>query len=150
MKSNLTINNPYFHHILTQKNHYFIKEWRQLIGVFTKIKGISSEETIKKRLINWYNRKNNANGFFNGGKAIENSEEVIIKVLLFNKALKQALLGLLEYHFDYTPYQQNLNYLYNLVCNIWYFPIEIFPTFNKEDKRIFNEFTQIQQNVFSQ
>ena len=49
--------------------------------------------------------------------------------------------------YGYTPYQYNLNHLYNLCCSFWYFPHDIFPRFTEEDKRLFKEFVHVVKNV---
>ncbi|MFI2742198.1 hypothetical protein ACG2LH_05625 [Zhouia sp. PK063] len=140
-------NNPYFHEVLQEKKALLYKslEWNN--WSFHEKKGIRTKEDTEKMMKQWYTRENNASGFFNGGIGIENSEEATIKVLLYNKAIKQAALGLLEFFVGYTPYRKNLNHLYNLCCSFWYFPNDIFPRFTEEDKRHFNEFIQIPKDV---
>lgn len=95
----------------------------------------------------WYLRENNASGFYNGGKAIEDSEEVGIKVLLYNQAIEQACLGLLEYFYMYVPYQYNLKHLFSLCASLWQFPSDIFPHNTEEEKLLFDELAQTVKDI---
>lgn len=147
IQKQLDKNNPYFHRVLQKKDGLLymgleIKDW-----CFHENNGVRTEEELKKDMMKWYKRETNASGFFNGGKAIEASEEVAVKVLLYNQAMEQASLGLLEYFYGYTPYQRNLHHLCNLCCSFWYFPNDIFPRFTEEDKRLFNEFVHVPKDV---
>ncbi|RNL86688.1 HEPN domain-containing protein [Sinomicrobium pectinilyticum] len=147
IQKQLDKNNPYFHRVLQKKGSLLyagleINDW-----CFHENNGVRTEEELKKCMANWYKRETNASGFFNGATAIEDSEEFAVKVLLYNQAMEQASLGLLESFYGYTPYQQNLNHLYNLCCSFWYFPNDIFPRFTEEDKRLFNEFAHVVKSV---
>lgn len=140
-------NNPFFHQILQKEGNLLfdglaLSNWR-----FHKENGIRKDKEMEKIKMSWYDRETNASGFFNGGEAIDHSEEAAIKVLLFNRAMQQACLGLLEYFYSYTPYQQNLDHLYSLCCNLWYFPNDIFPRFTEEDKKVYNEFVCLPTTV---
>lgn len=147
VQKQLDNNSPFFHGVLQKKDSLLyaglkLKDW-----LFHENKGVRTVEELKKLMMNWYKRENNANGFFNGGKGIEASEEAAIKVLLYNQGIEQACLGLLEFFYGYIPYQHNLDHLYNLCCSFWYFPNDIFPNSNEEDKNSFNEFAGVVNNV---
>lgn len=140
IQNQLDKNNPFFHKALQLKKPLF--ESLSISWIFHKFNGCRTEEELNKARSNWYQRENNASGFYNGGKAIDDCEEVEIKVLLYNQAIEQACLGLLEYFYDYTPYQYNLKHLFSLCASLWQFPNNIFPNNTEEEKSLFNEFAQ--------
>ena len=147
IKKQLEINNLFFHQVLCGKESLLhaglaFSDWH-----FHERNGLRTEQEMTTVKTSWYQRQDNANGFLSGGKAIFNTEEVAVKVLLYNQAIEQACLGLLEFFFGYIPYQHNLDHLYNLCCSLWYFPNDIFPRTTEEDKRCFKEFAQIVKNV---
>lgn len=147
IKWRLKKNNSFFHQVLLRKGALLhseidIYDWR-----FHQSKGISTKVEIDKRLGNWHVRQQNANGFFSGGYCIHKNEEVGVKVLLLNKAIEQACLGLLEAFHGLTPYYNSLNHLFNLCCGLWYFPYEIFPRFTKEDNYLLKELIHASTNV---
>ena len=149
VQKQLDSNNPYFHHLLQKEEALLYSGLDQIEWRFHIKNGVHTKDDIEKLMINWYQRENNASGFLNGGMGIEHSEEAAIKVLLYHKSMMQALLGLLEYFLGYTPYQQKFKYLYNLCCNFCHFPNDIFPRFTEEEKKIFNEFANLPENVHS-
>lgn len=140
IQNQLDKNNPFFHKALQLKKPLF--ESLSISWIFHKFNGCRTEEELNKARSNWYQRENNASGFYSGGKAIDDCEEVEIKVLLYNQAIEQACLGLLEYFYDYTPYQYNLKHLFSLCASLWQFPNNIFPRNTEEEKSLFNEFAQ--------
>jgi len=147
IQKQLDKNSPFFHRVLCGDETLLhagleVNSWH-----FHEDNGVRTKQEIESARTSWYQRKDNASGFFHGGKAIDNSEEVVIKVLLYNQAMEQACLGLLEFFYGYTPYQHNLNHLYNLCCSFWYFPNDIFPRATEEDKRLFKEFVHVVKNV---
>lgn len=147
IQKHLDKNSPFFHRVL-YGNESLLHTGLEVSGWhFHESKGLRTKQEVETARTSWYQRKDNAGGFFNGGKAIDNSEEVVIKVLLYNQAMEQACLGLLEFFYGYTPYQHNLNHLYNLCCSFWYFPNDIFPRATEEDKRLFKEFVHVVKNV---
>src|SRR5690606_25339954 len=147
IQKELDKNSPFFHQVLCENEALLhsgleVSDWH-----FHESKGMRTKQEVETARTKWYQRKDNANGFLHGGNAIDNSEEVVIKVLLYNQAMEQACLGLLEFFYGYTPYQHNLHHLYNLCCSFWYFPNDIFPRATEEDKRLFNEFVHVVKNV---
>lgn len=140
-------NNPFFHQILQKNGSLLYDGLESHDWHFHKENGIRTEKEMGEVEMSWYDRENNASGFYNGGEAIDHSEEAAIKVLLFNRAMEQACLGLLEYFYGYTAYQQNLDHLYNLCSNLWHFPNDIFPRFTKEDKKVYDEFVHVPTKV---
>lgn len=133
-------NNPFFHKIIQNKPPLFDSlrtNWE-----FHRLNGLRTKEELNKAKSKWYQLENNASGFCNGGKGIEHSEEVEIKVLLYNQAIEQACLGLLAYFYDYTPYEYNLKHLFGLCASLWQFPNDIFPGNTEEEKLLFDEFAQ--------
>ncbi|ERJ60217.1 HEPN domain-containing protein [Sphingobacterium paucimobilis] len=147
IQKELDKNSPFFHQVLCENEALLhagleVSDWH-----FHESKGMRTKQEVETARTKWYQRKDNANGFLHGGNAIDNSEEVVIKVLLYNQAMEQACLGLLEFFYGYTPYQHNLHHLYNLCCSFWYFPNDIFPRATEEDKRLFKEFVHVVKNV---
>lgn len=138
----LNKNNPFFHQALQYTEPLFCTENYSISWAFHKNDGTRTEEEMDEARKNWYQRENNASGFYNGGKAIEDCEEVEIKVLLYNQAIEQACLGLLEYFYDYSPYLYNIKHLYSLCSSLWAFPNDIFPRSTEEEKLLFDEFAQ--------
>lgn len=147
IQKELDKNSLFFHRVLCENEALLhagleVSDWH-----FHESKGMRTKQEVETARTSWYQRKDNANGFLHGGNAIDNSEEVVIKVLLYNQAMEQACLGLLEFFYGYTPYQHNLHHLYNLCCSFWYFPNDIFPRATEEDKRLFKEFVHVVKNV---
>lgn len=137
IQKKLDENNPFFHRVL--QNTLPVFDTLKINWLFHEDKGLLTSDVEEIVKSNWYEREDNASGFFNGGKAIDNSEEVSIKVLLFNQAIEQACLGLLEYFLGYTPRQYNLNHLYSLCSSFWSFPTDVFPQSTKEERKIFKD-----------
>lgn len=138
-------NNPFFHKVL-QFAAPLVDSLKSNWS-FHENNGIRTNQELESIRTKWYNRKNHSTGFFNGGRAIEHSEEVVVKVLLFNQAIEQAALGLLEFFYGYRPYQYSLNHLYNLCCSFWKFPNDLFPRSSKEEKAVFNDFVNVVKEV---
>lgn len=142
IQKQLDKNSPFFHRSLQYVAPLHIMESNLLNWEFHEHNGERTPDEMNEAKTKWYQRENNARGFYNGGKAIEHSEEVEIKVLLYNQAIEQACLGLLEYFYDYTPYQYNLKHLFSLCASLWQFPNDIFPRNTEEEKSLFDEFAQ--------
>lgn len=142
IQKQLDKNSPFFHRSLQYVAPLHIAESNLLNWEFHEHNGEHTPDEMNEAKTKWYQRENNASGFYNGGKAIEHSEEVEIKVLLYNQAIEQACLGLLEYFYDYTPYQYNLKHLFSLCASLWQFPNDIFPRNTEEEKSLFDEFAQ--------
>jgi len=142
IQKQLNKNNPFFHQALQYTDPLFCAENYSLDLTFHENNGVRTEDEMNEAKKSWYQRENNASGFYNGGKAIEDCEEVEIKVLLYNQAIEQACLGLLEYFYDYSPYQYNIKHLYSLCSSFWTFPNDIFPRSTEEEKLLFDEFAQ--------
>ncbi|MCA5004796.1 HEPN domain-containing protein [Sphingobacterium bovistauri] len=138
-------NNPFFHKVLQFADPLLDSlnsNWS-----FHENNGIRTNQELESIRTKWYNRKNHSTGFFNGGQAIEHSEEVVVKVLLFNQAIEQAALGLLEFFYGYRPYKYNLNHLFTLCCSLWQFPNDLFPRSSTEEKAIYNDFVNVVKEV---
>ncbi|WP_312906503.1 hypothetical protein [Sphingobacterium multivorum] len=142
IQKQLDKNNPFFHRSLQYVDPLHGTEINLLKWEFHEHNGERTQDEMKEAKTKWHLRENNASGFYNGGKAIDQSEEVEIKVLLYNQAIEQACLGLLEYFYDYTPYQYNLKHLFSLCASLWQFPNDIFPRNIEEEKSLFDEFAQ--------
>ncbi len=142
IQKQLDKNSPFFHRSLQYVAPLHIAESNLLNWEFHEDNGERTPDEMNEAKTKWYQRENNASGFYNGGKAIDHSEEVEIKVLLYNQAIEQACLGLLEYFYDYTPYQYNLKHLFSLCASLWQFPNDIFPRNTEEEKSLFEEFAQ--------
>lgn len=101
-------------------------------------KGNMCEEQKSICLKNWYGRRQSSRTFFHAGKSLENTEEVHIKILLYKEAIGQSCLGLLAYFFDFTPYNLDMKFLYELCSSFWQFPNDIFPRSSPEEIKLFN------------
>lgn len=142
IQKQLDENRPFFHQALQHIDPLFGTESHFLNWEFHERNGQRSQDEMNAAKTKWYQRENNASGFYNGGKAIDDCEEVEIKVLLYNQAIEQACLGLLEYFYDYSPYQYNVKHLFGLCASLWQFPNDIFPRNTEEEKLLFDEFAQ--------
>ncbi|WP_262249908.1 HEPN domain-containing protein [Parapedobacter soli] len=147
IKKQLNKNSPFFHQALRYVEPLFCTENYSLDLTVHENNGVRTDEEQNKAQMKWYDREDNASGFYNGGRAIDNSEEVSIKVLLYNQAIEQACLGLLEYFCGYKPYQHNIKHLYSLCASFWAFPNDIFPRSTEEEKLLFDEFAQTVKNT---
>lgn len=142
IQKQLNKNRPFFHQALQYVEPLFCTENYSLDLTFHENNGVRSDQEQNKAQMKWYDREDNASGFYNGGRAIDNSEEVSIKILLYNQAIEQACLGLLEFFYGYKPYQYNIRHLYSLCSSFWAFPNDIFPRSTEEEKLLFDEFAQ--------
>ncbi|RZK92219.1 MAG: HEPN domain-containing protein [Pedobacter sp.] len=142
IQKQLDKNSPFFHQALQYVDPLHYAENHLLKWEFHERNGCRNTDEMNEARSKWYQRENNASGFYNGGKAIEDCEEVEIKVLLYNQAIEQACLGLLEYFYEYAPYQYNLKHLFSLCASLWQFPNDIFPRSTEEEKSLFDEFAQ--------
>lgn len=147
IQKQLDKNCPLFHRVLCGAENLLHAGLDNNFWHFHENKGVRTGQEIESAKTSWYNRKENASGFLNGGVAIDNSEEVGIKVLLYNQAMEQICLGMLKFFFGFTPYQYNLNHLYNLCCSFWDFPNDIYPRSTVEEKRLFKELVDVVKNV---
>ena len=131
-------NNPLIHKILynlppTDRSTNFLSK----LYIHPK-KGTTTEEQKSICLKNWYSRRQSCRTFFNAGRNLENTEEVHIKILLYKEAIGQSCLGLLEYFFDFTPYNLDMKFLYELCSSFWQFPNDIFPRSSWEEMKLFD------------
>lgn len=131
-------NNPLIHKILyelppTDRSTNFLSK----LYIHPK-KGRITEEQKSICLKNWYSRRQSCRTFFNAGRSLENTEEVHIKIQLYKEAIGQSCLGLLEYFFDFTPYNLNMKFLYQLCSSFWQFPNDIFPRSSPEELKLFD------------
>lgn len=145
IQKRLDENNIFFHKVLHYKLP--VSDCLNVSWSFHENNGTRVSTEVETARSKWYGRKNNALGFFNGGKAIDSSEEVVVKVSLFNQAVEQTCLGLLEFFYGYRPYQHNLNHLYSLCCSFWHFPNDIFSRSTVEEKGLFKEFVDVVKDV---
>ncbi|WAC41050.1 HEPN domain-containing protein [Pedobacter sp. SL55] len=142
IQKQLDKNSPFFHQALQYFEPLHYAENHLLNWEFHERNGCRNADEMDEARSKWYQRENNARGFYNGGKAIQDCEEVEIKVFLYNQAIEQACLGLLEYFYGYAPYQYNLKHLFSLCASLWQFPNDIFPRSTEEEKSLFDEFAQ--------
>lgn len=147
IQKQLNKNNPFFHQALQYTEPLFCTENYSLDWTFHENNGIRTEEEQDKARTKWFVREDNASGFYNGGCGIDTSDEVSIRVFLYNQAIEQACLGLLEYFYGYRPYNHNLKHLYSLCSSFWTFPNDIFPRATNEDKELFEELTKSVTNT---
>jgi hypothetical protein len=145
VQKQLDKNNPFFHKVLQFADP--LLDSLKSNWSFHENNGIRTNQELESIRTKWYNRKNHSTGFFNGGRAIEHSEEVVVKVLLFNQAIEQAALGILEFFYGYRPYQYNFNHLYTLCCSLWQFPNDLFPRSSTEEKAVYNDFVNVVKEV---
>ena len=147
VQKQLDKNSPFFHRVLDGKQTLLhagmdVSGWRWHASM-----GVRSKQELDLAKISWYQRGDHARGFLHAGHSIDQTEEVVVKVLLYNQAIEQACLGLLSFFFDYTPYQYHFTHLYNMCCSLWYFPNDLFPRSTEEEKRLFKEFADLVKYV---
>lgn len=146
VQKQLDNNRLFFHKVLQFNIPLFCSENLQFDPCFHENKGIAVIEDDRIKIA-WYNRQRNAKAFLHGGARIDESEEIGVKVLLYNQAIEQACLGLLEFYLGYKPYQYNLKHLYDLCCSFWVFPNDIFPRSTAEEIGLFNNLVDTVQDV---
>lgn len=147
IQKQLDKNNPFFHRALQYAEPLFLREDYPLDWSFHENNGIRTEEEEDRARTKWFVREENASGFYNGGCGIDDPDQVRIRVFLYNQAIEQACLGLLEYFYGYQPYNHNLKHLYGLCSSFWTFPNDIFPRVTQEDKELFDELTKSVNNT---
>ena len=130
-------NNPLIHKILfglspTNKNNILFSQ----LYIHPQ-KGTMYEEQKSNCKKNWYRYRQNSQTFFNAASSLENTEEVHIKILLYNQAIGQSCLGLLSYFFNFMPYTLEMKFLYALCLSFWQFPGDIFPRSSPEEIKLF-------------
>lgn len=146
VQKQLDNNSLFFHKALQFNTPLFCSENLQFDPCFHENNGIAVIEDDRIKIA-WYNRQRNAKAFLHGGARIDESEEIGVKVLLYNQAIEQACLGLLEFYLGYNPYQYNLKHLYDLCCSFWVFPNDIFPRSTVEEISLFNDLVDTVQDV---
>lgn len=134
----LDANSPLIHKILYELPHS-----DRTTNILPKLyihpkKGTITEEQKSICLKNWYSRRQIFRTFFHAGRSLENTEEVHIKILLYKQAIGQSRLGLLEYFFDFTSYNLDMKFLYELCSSLWQFPNDIFPRSSPEEIKLFD------------
>ncbi len=134
----LDTNSPLIHKILfglnpTNKNNKLFSQ----LYIHPK-KGTMSEAQKTSCKKNWYRCRQNFQTFFNAANSLENSEEVHIKILLYQQAIGQSCLGLFAYFFDFIPYNLDMKFLYELCSSLWQFPNNIFPRSSQEEIKLFD------------
>lgn len=147
VQKQLDNNSPFFHQVLQFRETLFCSENFHFYPVFDENIVNNGVQTEGEDKMVWYNREQNAKGFFHGGARIDESEEIGVKVLLYNQAIEQACLGLLEYYLGYKPYQYNLMHLYDLCCSFWSFPNDIFPRSTIEEIDLFNNLVNTVKDI---
>lgn len=95
----------------------------------------------------WRSRSYKAWGFLEAAKAIDQTESVNIKILLYYQAMEQACLGMLYLFYGLVPKQYKLKYIYQLCCSFWYFPTDIFPRSTQEEIKCYKDFMKISDVV---
>ena len=77
IQKQLDRNSPFFHRSLQYVSPLHILESNLLNWHFHENNGVRTKQEIESARTSWYQRKDNASGFFHGGKAIDHSEEVV-------------------------------------------------------------------------
>lgn len=98
---------------------------------------------MREALSRYWDREANANGFFNGGHAIDCLEESGVKVLLYNQSIQQICLGFLEYYFGYIPYSYSFKNIYTLCSSFWPFLSDVFPRSSAEEISLFEHLCNV-------
>jgi HEPN domain-containing protein len=118
--------NTLFFHQIIQRNQTLLNSdtatWR-----LHENRGIRTEKEESAAIHSRYTRWFNADSFLRVTYALDGYEDAPVKISLYNQALEQACLGLLEYRWGYKPYKHSLKHLYALCCSLWYFPHVVFP-----------------------
>ena len=143
IQKELDKNSPFFHQVLSGGETLLhagidVGNW-----CFHKGNGLRAKERLESDRISLNQRIDNASGLLRAGAYTDDSVDPVIKVLLYNQALEQACLGLLEFFYGYTPYQYSLNHLYGLCSTFWSFPNELFSRATAEERKQFTEFSNV-------
>lgn len=134
----LDSNNPFLHRVITCGRYASEEETNeQDIWNLHPDRGERSDEEVVKATRNWEFRYRNSKSFLQAARAIEQCDQLLVKIYLYNQTLEQACLGILDFIPGFIPYQYNLNHLLNMCCSFWNFPTEIFPRDTLEEKIFF-------------
>ncbi|WDF69209.1 hypothetical protein PQ465_02220 [Sphingobacterium oryzagri] len=136
-------NSPFFHQVIRYASPIFQQVGELADWLFHDRLGVRSDEEVREALSRYWNREANANGFYNGGHAIDCLEESGVKVLLYNQSIQQICLGLLEYYFGYIPYSYSFRHIYTLCSSLWPFLREVFPRSSEEEIRLFDDLCNV-------
>jgi len=107
------------------------------------IERVSNKKKLEKIWRNWEERFERADGFLESANTIGCVENICSKTLMYNLALEQIFIGLLEYFYDYTPQKFALRSIFPIVAGIWEFPREIFPNNTSKEKKRWKMLTGI-------
>ncbi len=136
-------NSPFFHQVIRHAPPIFQQVGELADWLFHDRLGVRSDEEVREVLSRYWNREANANGFYNGGHAIDCLEECGVKVLLYNQSIQQICLGLLEYYFGYIPYSYSFKHIYTLCSSLWPFLRDVFPRSSAEETRLFDDLCNV-------
>lgn len=136
----LDMNSPFFHQVLSDKEKLLhagidVGNW-----FFHEKNGKRTNEKIEWSRQEWIIRIFNAESFERVGRELYDPKDTNAKVVLYNHALEQICFGMLEFFYEYAPYQYDLNHLYSLCSAFWSFPNELFPRASEEEKKEFDKF----------
>lgn len=113
--------------------------YKEGAGIMWTLSGESERVVSRKKLerlrSDWEERIDRAEGFLECADVIGNIENLSSKISMYNLALEQIFLGLLEYFYDYRPHKFSLRSLFPLVEGLWKFPLEIFPKNTVEEQK---------------
>ncbi len=137
----LDSNNPFFHQVLLRNQTLLSSHtpiWR-----LHENRGIRTDEEEKAAIHSRYTRWFNSDCFIRATCELDGYEDAPVKISLYNQALEQACLGLLEYRWGYKPYKHSLKHLYALCCSLWYFPHVVFPLNVSEWEELLNDWSDM-------
>ena len=96
---------------------------------------VSNNTKLEKIWRNWEERFDRVEGFLENGNMIGSVENMCTKTLMYNLALEQIFIGLLEYFYDYKPQKFALRSIFPIAAGLWEFPLEIFPNNTAEEQK---------------
>lgn len=142
----LDMNSPFFHQVLSDEEKLLhagidVGNW-----FFHKKNGERTKDEIEWSRMAWNHRASKASEFERVGRELYDPKDTNAKVVLYNHALEQICFGMLEFFYEYAPYQYDLNHLYSLCSAFWSFPNELFPRASEEEKKEFDKFFDLLEN----
>ncbi|HLR50968.1 MAG TPA: hypothetical protein VK076_10355, partial [Candidatus Sphingobacterium stercoripullorum] len=143
VQKELDKNSPLFHQILSDDEKLLHAGFDVGNWFFHEKNGKRTKDKIEWSRQEWIIRIFNAESFARVGKYVELSEDAVVKVVLLNHAIEQICLGLLEFFYEYEPYDYSLNHLLSLCSAFWSFPNELFPRASEEEKKEYEKFVEV-------
>src|SRR5690606_28509144 len=106
-------------------------------------KHVSNEKKLEKMWRNWEERSERTESYLESANLIGSVENMCTKTLMYNLALEQIFIGLLEYFYDYKPHKFALRSIFSIAAGLFEFPQEIFPNNTLEEQKRWKMLTGI-------